>query len=118
MPANRSKTGQFLPGNRANPSGRPKIPAEVREATRAACPEAVQYLVSVMRDETERTPYRMDAAKTLLERAYGKPMQAQDITLDVSGELDVTAQIRRVLLEAESDDRHGDTGTATGGAVS
>ena len=116
MSAIRQKTDRvvprsaFKPGQSGNPSGRPKIPADVREATRAACPEAIALLVSIMRDEDEKTAYRMDAAKTLLERAYGKPMQMQDIALDVSGTMDMTAQIRRVLLETENDG-HGAEGT-------
>ena len=45
MPANRDKSGRFLPGNNANPSGRPKIPAEVKEILKAACPDAARELV-------------------------------------------------------------------------
>ena len=101
----RDKTGRFVAGNSANPGGRPKIPDEVREAIRAACPEAVEFLIEIMRNPGEKTPYRLDAIKTILDRAYGKPAQAQDITLDVAGSMDITAQIRRVLLEIENDRR-------------
>lgn len=104
MPVLRDKTGRFLPGN-ASSGGRPKIPEEVREATRAACPEAVQLLVKIMRDEKQKTAYRLDAAKTLLDRGYGKPVQMQDVALDVVGGLDVRAQVRSILLERDADAR-------------
>ena len=73
MPGNRDKNGKFVAGTNANPSGRPKIPQEVRDAIRAACPEAVEVLIGIMRDENEKTAYRLEAAKTILERGYGKP---------------------------------------------
>ena len=71
MSESRQKTGRpaprtaFKPGQSGNPGGRPKIPEDVREATRTACPAAIKLLVKVMKDETA---YRLDAAKTLLER--------------------------------------------------
>ena len=107
MPVLRDKTGRFLPGN-ASSGGRPKIPEEVKEATRAACPEAVQLLVKIMRDEKQKTAYRLDAAKTLLDRGYGKPMQMQDISVDMAGSLDLEAQVRRVYLEMKARQDDGD----------
>lgn len=91
----------FEPGRSGNPGGRPKIPDDVKEAIRAACPKAVAVLVSLLDDK--KSLIRLEAAKTLLDRGYGKPAQAQDITLDVSGSLDLGTQIRRVLLETEDD---------------
>lgn len=73
MPGNRDKNGKFVAGNNTNPSGRPKVPQEVREAIRAACPEAVEVLIGIMRDAKEKTAYRLEAAKMILERGYGKP---------------------------------------------
>ncbi len=103
--ADRDKSGRFLPGHKILSDGRPKIPDNVKEAIRAACPEAVQYLIEVMRNPKEKTAHRLEAAQTLLDRGYGKPTQAQDISLDMAGSVDVTAQIRRVLLESENDGR-------------
>lgn len=97
MTVKRDKNGKFLPGNPGG--GRPKIPDDVKEAIRAACPKAVAVLVALL--DSRKELVRMDAAKILLERGYGKPMQMQDISVDMAGGLDVTAQIRRILLEEE-----------------
>lgn len=101
MSENNVKAGRFVPGKSGNPGGRPKIPQDVKDAIRAACPKAVSVLVGLLDDK--KSLIRLEAAKTLLDRGYGKPAQAQDITLDMTGSLDVTAQIRRVLLETEND---------------
>lgn len=81
MPANRTVTGQFSAGTSGNPTGRPKVPQEVREAIRAACPEAVETLIGIMRNVKEKTPYRLEAAKILLERGYGKPEAMSKVEL-------------------------------------
>ncbi len=91
----------FRQGQSGNPGGRPKIPADVKEAIRASCPDAVRYLVEVMSNPKEKTAYRLDAAKTLLDRGYGKPTQMQDVQLDVSGAVGLDAQIRAILIERD-----------------
>ena len=101
MPANRENSGQFQKGQSGNPNGRPKIPVEVREAIRAACPQAVEYLIELMSNPEEKTAYRLDAAKTLLDRGYGKPVQMQDVQLDMSGAVSLDAQIRAILIERD-----------------
>lgn len=73
MPCKRDEKGRFIAGTIPNPTGRPKVPQEVRDAIRAACPEAVEVLIGIMRDAKEKTAYRLEAAKTILERGYGKP---------------------------------------------
>ena len=109
MPENRAKTGRFVSGKSGNPGGRPKIPDDVKEAIRAACPGAVQYLVEVYRDPKEKTAYRLEAAKTILDRAYGKPAQSQDISFDVNNTADVLTQIRRVAMEQMNDRQRDST---------
>ena len=105
MAAQRDKAGRFLPGHKILSDGRPKIPDDVKEALRAASPEAVALLVEIMQNPREKTAYRLEAAKTILDRAYGKPAQSQDISVDMAGSVDVTTQIRRVLVEMDNDRR-------------
>lgn len=84
MPANRDENGRFVAGNNANPSGRPKIPADVREAIKAACPEAVRVLIELLHDK--KSLIRLEAAKTLLDRGYGKPESMSKIELSGSND--------------------------------
>ncbi len=79
MPANRDENGRFVAGNNANPSGRPKVPKDVREAIKAACPEAVRVLIELLHDK--KSLIRLEAAKTLLDRGYGKPESMSKIEL-------------------------------------
>lgn len=67
----------FLPGNAANPGGRPKgIAALVRTET-ADGAELVAFMLAILRG-TRRAPLRlrMEAAAWLADRAFGKPVQA------------------------------------------
>ena len=103
MSENRAKTGQFVAGKSGNPHGRPKIPDNIKEAFRALVPEAVEILGTIMRNPKEKTLGRLDAIKTILDRAYGKPAQSQDISVDMAGSVDVLTQIRRVAMEMNND---------------
>ncbi len=105
----RDSAGHFAPGVSANPGGKAKMPDDVKAALKAASPEAVALLVQVMQNPKEKTAYRLEAAKTILDRAYGKPAQSQDITVDMAGSVDVTTQIRRVLVEMDNDRRGTET---------
>ncbi len=82
MSDKRDENGRFLPGNSGG--GRPKIPADVREAIRAACPEAVRVLIELL--HSKREAYRLEAAKTLLDRGYGKPESMSKIELSGSND--------------------------------
>jgi hypothetical protein len=62
---------KFKPGNNANPGGRPKLPAEIREAALALTPEAIETLGKIMRDERTPPATRVIAADKILDRALG-----------------------------------------------
>ncbi|HEY8449002.1 MAG TPA: hypothetical protein VIL95_00840, partial [Bacillota bacterium] len=64
--------GRFLLGTRANPGGRPKAEAEVRELARRHGPEAIQRLVELMRSAKQER-VRLMATAELLDRGYGRP---------------------------------------------
>ena len=98
-PQNRGVTGRFLPGNRANPGGRPKgLAALVREETKDGA-ELVAYMLAVLRHPKQPTALRMAAAQWLADRGFGKAVAVleADITVD--------AQVtHRELLRAHVDE--------------
>lgn len=98
--SNKKVRGRPFPkGVSGNPGGRPKINPEVKEILKAAAPEAARLLVEMMYNENPKIA--MWAITDVLDRTQGKPIQAQDINMDVSGFLDVRTQVRSVLLEQE-----------------
>ncbi len=66
----------FEKGKSGNPSGRPKIPAEVRELARALSVEAIETHAAIMRDVEAPPAARGASANAILDRAWGKPAQA------------------------------------------
>jgi hypothetical protein len=59
-----------------NPSGRPKIPQEVRDIAMALTPDPIRTLGEVMNDKNAPHAARVNAADKILDRALGKPMQS------------------------------------------
>lgn len=72
------KTGgrDFAPGQSGNPSGHPKGFAEFRAACREYSAEALNVIVATLRSDDEKVA--LEAAKALLERAWGKPASAPE----------------------------------------
>ena len=66
-------------GESANPSGRPKIPEEIRDAARAASPKAIETLIKIMTNDDTNDGERIKAAVAILNRAYGTPAQSVEI---------------------------------------
>src|SRR5262249_11396938 len=62
----------FKKGQSGNPSGRPKVIVHVRDIARQYTEEAIEALVSFMRNALEHPSARVSAAKELLDRGYGK----------------------------------------------
>ena len=71
----------FKKGKSGNPGGRPtKTPEELDliAACKAKTPEALDVITHIMMyGEKEQT--RLAAALSIIERAYGKPVQPQDV---------------------------------------
>src|SRR5829696_10029117 len=76
------------PGQALNPGGRPKMPAEVREAAMALTPDAIRTLGEIMQDPSVTPGVRVTAAEKILDRALGKPAQTVDVTNHKSDALD------------------------------
>ena len=108
MSQNRQKTDKTLPsrfqsGQSGNPGGRPKVPTDIKEAFRVLSYRSVEVLAGLLSSSKEAI--RAKAAEVILDRAWGKPAQMQDISLDVVSGLDVRAQVRSILLERDADAR-------------
>ena len=59
----------------SNPSGRPKVVAEVKELAREHTGKAIETLVSIMTNLKSAPAARVSEANALLDRGYGKPPQ-------------------------------------------
>lgn len=68
----------WQPGQSGNPGGRPKVNPELRRAAQEHSAEALDTLVKVMR--TGKPSEQLLAAREILDRAWGKPAQAVEVT--------------------------------------
>lgn len=65
----------WKPGESGNPGGRPKQVVTLTELARTHTKAAVETLVAIMQDPNEAGASRVTAANSILDRAWGKPMQ-------------------------------------------
>ena len=89
--AERETNGRFLPGFTPNPSGRPKIVDEIKQLARERAPDAFKRVCGLMGSADERIA--LAASQEVLNRAYGRPMQGIEQTIE---HLD----IRQLYLQA------------------
>ena len=85
----------FQKGNKANPTGRPKVAAEVQELARKHGPEAIARLRELMDSGDGRTA--VAACNSMLDRAYGKPVQ--QVTGADGGPLKIDLGAEAALIE-------------------
>jgi len=86
QPESRPTSGQHLPpvetrwqkGVSGNPGGKSKALKEFREACREHSDEAVQTLLTVMRNQKAMSSAKVQAARTLLSYAWGAPKEQED----------------------------------------
>lgn len=86
-------------GQVLNPGGRPKkTPQELDliAACKAKTPQALDVIIEIM-EHGEREQVRLAAAMSIIERAYGKPVQPTDVAL--SG---VITSIERRIVKANN----------------
>ena len=77
---NRTDKGRFAPGWSGNPTGRPKLPAEMKEMFQAKAPEAFKVLCKHLHSTDPRVS--VSAATQILDRAYGRPVQSIDANIN------------------------------------
>jgi hypothetical protein len=65
----------FQPGQSGNPGGRPKVLREVQALAAEHSEAAIAKLVEIMTSKDASHSSQIEAAKVLLERAWGKPAQ-------------------------------------------
>ncbi len=73
----------FQPGQSGNPSGRPKVPEEVKAAFREHTQQALDTLVSIIESESAKDADRIRAAEVILDRGWGKPVQGVDVDASI-----------------------------------
>ena len=78
-----------------NPGGRPAIIRDLREAAQGYSVEALETLASVMRDQASPPAAKVAAARELLDRGFGKAVQA----VDVNSKVDMGATAAQVLMD-------------------
>lgn len=75
----REDAGKFKKGVSGNPKGRPKAGLTLQHICKEHAETAIQILLGIMTDEKAKSGDRIRAAEIILERGYGKPMQAVEL---------------------------------------
>jgi hypothetical protein len=75
----RNGLGHWVPGNSANPGGRPGVPDVIKATLRELSPRAVERLGELLDSADERI--QLEAAKAILDRHLGRPAIQADLTL-------------------------------------
>lgn len=82
----------FLPGNCANPGGRPKMPKDLKELAQASAPEALRIALDLMKT-AKSEQVKLRAAEIVMDRGYGKPAQSIDANVNAEVELAVRVDV-------------------------
>jgi len=90
LPENRSvaerKKLKFRKGQSGNPGGRPKVLGEVQELARQHAPTVIVELARLaLRAKSETA--RIAAIRELLDRGYGRPRQAMEVSVPADNPL-------------------------------
>ena len=75
----RDKKGRFVKGQSGNISGRASIPDDIKQAFKEASKDACELLCKIVNDDNAKDSDRIRAAEVILDRGWGKPVQAVDL---------------------------------------
>ena len=78
-------TGRFKKGNHSG--GRKRLPEDLKEAFRAECQKALKTLVSILDSADASNRDKIRAAEIILDRGYGKPVQAVEMDADAAPQI-------------------------------
>jgi Family of unknown function (DUF5681) len=82
----------FVPGQSGNPGGRPKgLTRRVRQLVGDDGTAIAEFMYAVMVDDGARTADRLEAARWLADRGFGKPPQDVELALRAQETIDVHA---------------------------
>lgn len=95
----------FKPGQSGNPSGRPKVDFEVRQLAREYGREAIEKLVAIMRGDN--AALAKAASEALLDRGYGKPVQAVGVDPDSEPVRAITVELVPMTADNEPEGARG-----------
>lgn len=110
--ANTAGLKPWKPGQSGNPNGRPKMTPEARQALADLVPKAVRALGRVLESDEAPAAATISAAREVLDRNFGKPLQAfEDLTPARFADLSTD---ELVTLADAIRARLGDRGTTTG----
>ena len=95
-------SGQWKPGQSGNPSGRPKKSSEMKDLERLcreSADEALALLVDTIRNPDADHRLRLQAAREVLDRGFGKPVDRSAV-LNLNGSGDQAGTMTRDQLIA------------------
>lgn len=105
-PVRDSATGRFLPGNKSG--GRPRLePGLTKDSFKALGPRALEVLIGIMEKEDASEASRIKAAEIILDRGFGKAVQAVEATVETKNADDLSlaeklAYIKSLQSEGET----------------
>jgi hypothetical protein len=79
--ANRTGKGQWKPGQSGNPGGRPANRGPIIEYADQFTTEAIDALMTIVRDGEASRADKIRAAEIVMDRARGKPTQHNETTV-------------------------------------
>ncbi len=90
----------FPKGKSGNPGGRPKGYAEFTAAAREEGPASLATLVA-LRDTSAVDAVRVSACREILDRGYGKPAQAVQLTGADGGPVQTEVVIKKLFVPVD-----------------